>query len=164
MNPHTFPIRAFLPLPSPLVGEGQGGGDVSSTKTKNIGKDISILRAKKLRSNLTDAEKKLWYWLRCQNLQAASFRRQAPIGSYIVDFVCYEPRLIIELDGGQHASNQSYDAKRDAWLRGEGFAVLRFWNNEVIKNTGGVLETILNHITILKQPPLPNPPPQGGRE
>jgi len=70
------------------------------------------------------------------------FKRQKPIGRYVVDFVCLEDNLIIELDGGQHAENQEYDQERDAWLRGQGFTVLRFWNNELMNETGSVLERI----------------------
>jgi very-short-patch-repair endonuclease len=100
--------------------------------------------AKKLRKNLTDAEKYLWYVLRINNL-GVKFRRQAPIGNYIVDFVCYEKKLIIELDGGQHY--QSADDKvRDEWLRSQGFIILRFWNNEVVENRDAVVLKIIEHL------------------
>ncbi len=78
-------------------------------------------------------------------MEGLKFRRQQPIGSYIVDFVCFSKMLVIEVDGGQHAENEK-DKQRDAWLRGEGFKVLRFWNNEVLQNIEGVLETILRLI------------------
>ena len=154
--------RAF---PSPLVGEGQGGGELSTNEThRHIGPKLSVIRARDLRRNLTDVEKILWYWLRRKNIHNARFRKQAPLGKYIVDFVCYDPKLIIELDGGQHSLQHSYDKKRDAWLEGEGFEVMRFWNNEVVENVEGVLGAVMERLSALRVPPLPNPPPLGGRE
>ena len=100
--------------------------------------------ARGLRNNLTDAEKYLWYKLRCNNL-GAKFRRQGVIGCYIVDFVCYEKKLIIEVDGGQHMLN-SKDNKRDQWLNEQGFKVVRFWNNDVLGNRDGVLQRIIEHL------------------
>ena len=114
-----------------------------------------ILNARKLRNNLTEAEKYLWYVLRLKDL-GVKFRRQAVIGRYIVDFVCYERRLIVEVDGGQHADSE-YDKERDEWLRGQGFKILRFWNNDILENREGVLENIIEHL----QSPLPNPPHKG---
>ena len=83
------------------------------------------------------------------------------MGNYIVDFVCLEKKLIIELDGGQHSDQASYDAERDAWLRSQGFFVLRFWNNDVLKNLAAVTEKIFD---TLKSTPFLNPSPQGGRK
>jgi very-short-patch-repair endonuclease len=104
----------------------------------NVGKTNA---SRRLRRNATIAEQRLWYWLRSRSLYGAKFVRQEPIGPYIVDFVCREQRLIIEVDGGQHAENPR-DAVRDRWLRDHGYQVLRFWNNDVIGNTEGVLEAI----------------------
>ena len=112
-------------------------------------------KARKLRNNLTDAEKHLWYMLRVKNF-GVKFRRQAAIGHYIVDFVCYEKKLIIEVDGGQHSHNER-DKERDQWLRGQGFEVLRFWNHDVLMNRDGVLERIIERLNS----PLPNPPHKG---
>ncbi|MBX4205320.1 MAG: endonuclease domain-containing protein [Candidatus Doudnabacteria bacterium] len=98
-----------------------------------------------LRNNLTDAEKYLWYALRLKNL-GVKFRRQALIGKYVVDFVCFERKLVIEVDGGQHANNK-LDLIRDKWLQSQGFIVLRFWNNEVLENREGVLDKILCVLT-----------------
>jgi len=95
--------------------------------------------AKKLRKSLTEAERLLWSYLRNRQL-GVKFRRQEPIGRYIVDFVCFEKKLVVEVDGGQHGG--SYDDERDRWLNMQGFRVLRFWNNEVLKNIEGVLEVI----------------------
>ncbi|MFZ3209543.1 MAG: DUF559 domain-containing protein [Geobacteraceae bacterium] len=99
-------------------------------------------RARGLRNNCTDAERVLWRHLRSSQIEGVKFRRQQPIEDYIVDFVSFFPKLIIELDGGQHSRNQEYDEKRDTCLRKNGFNVLRFWNNEVNENIEGVLEVI----------------------
>lgn len=104
--------------------------------------------SRKLRKNLTEAEKYLWYMLRAENL-GVKFRHQTPIGNFIVDFVCYEKKIIIELDGGQHYESTN-DLVRDKWLKSEGFKVLRFWNNEVLENRDGVVLKIIEH---LKLPP-----------
>ena len=112
--------------------------------------------ARDLRNNLTEAEKYLWYVLRANNL-GVKFRRQAIIGRSIVDFVCFEKKLVVEVDGGQHAGNQN-DQVRDQWLNGQGFKVLRFWNDDVIKNREGVLQRIIENLS----PSLTLP--AGGRE
>ena len=91
-----------------------------------------ICRARELRRNLTDAERALWQVLRNRQVSGYRFRRQAPIGPYVVDFVCFEIRLVIEVDGGQHIERADYDEGRTAWLEGAGFRVIRFWNNEVL--------------------------------
>ena len=98
-------------------------------------------RARDLRKHSTDAERHLWYHLRASRL-GFKFKRQVPIGTYIVDFVCIEKRLIIELDGGQHMDNQIYDTKRTDWLMTHEFKVLRFWNNDIFQQTGSVLKVI----------------------
>ncbi len=95
-----------------------------------------------LRNNATPAERRLWQYLRNRQLNGNRFRRQHPIGPYIVDFVCLEKRLIIELDGNQHGIEATKDVERDSWLSAQGFRVLRFWNHEVLKNAEGVVETI----------------------
>ena len=98
--------------------------------------------AKEMRSDATDAQQRLWFYLRAHRLGSHKFKRQQPLGRYIVDFVCFEAACIVEADGGQHADNAAYDQTRDAWLRAEGFTVLRFWNNEVLTQTEAVLERI----------------------
>ncbi|MGA7426008.1 MAG: endonuclease domain-containing protein, partial [Rhodoplanes sp.] len=103
-------------------------------------------RARRLRRSSTDAELKLWRHLRSRTLCGFKFVRQEAIGPYIVDFVCRERRLIIEVDGGQHAID-ARDKGRDAFLRSQGYRVLRFWNNDVLTNTTGVLETIADALT-----------------
>jgi very-short-patch-repair endonuclease len=102
-----------------------------------------------LRNNPTEAEKILWRHLKSKQLNGLKFRRQRPIDNFIVDFVCLEKRLIIELDGGQHNEN-IHDRHRTEILESNGFLVLRFWNNEIFENIEGVLEAIINTV---------NPPP-----
>lgn len=101
--------------------------------------------ARELRNSSTDAERLLWRYLRNSQLEGVKFRRQQPIEAYIVDFVSLDKRIVIELDGGQHAENTEYDEQRDTCLRANGFVVLRFWNNDIIENSEGVLEVIRLH-------------------
>ena len=115
--------------------------------------------AKLLRSNLTVAEQRIWYYLRANRFLNLKFKRQKPIGAYIVDFVCVEQKLIIEVDGGQHAEDVAYDDRRKNFLRGEGYKVLRFWNNQVLEEIDSVLEAIRVKTT-LSTAPLP----QAGEE
>jgi very-short-patch-repair endonuclease len=110
-------------------------------------------RARRLRSALTDVEGMLWYRLRSRRLSGYKFVRQEPIGPYIVDFICRECRLIVEVDGGQHADSQR-DAVRDTWLADHNYRVLRFWNNDVSRNLAGVLETIAS--ALAETPPHPD--------
>jgi very-short-patch-repair endonuclease len=104
-------------------------------------------RAKELRNNPTEAERILWQHLRLRQFSGYKFRRQQPLGNYIVDFVCLGKRLVVEVDGGQHTSQHSYDERRDAWLQQQGFRVLRFWNNEVLQNVEGVKGAIWQALT-----------------
>lgn len=98
-------------------------------------------RARQMRREPTDAERRMWRLLRDRRLGSFKFRRQEQLGRYIVDFVCFDRKLIVEVDGSQHADN-AYDAERDAWLRSRGFDVLRFWNNDVVTNSSGVQSMI----------------------
>ena len=108
-------------------------------------------RSRALRNATTPAECKLWSILRMRQIDGLKFRRQEPIGPYIVDFVCYEARLIVEVDGGQHAGpTADHDQRRDAWLAGQGFRVLRFWNVDVFESLEGVHDRI---VEALKRPP-----------
>ncbi len=104
--------------------------------------------ARSLRANQTEAEALLWRRLRDRQLAGAKFRRQVPIGPYVADFVCYASKLVVELDGGQHAENVEADTTRTAWLEDRGFRVLRFWNHDVLANPDGVLERILEALRI----------------
>jgi len=110
-------------------------------------------RARKLREASTDAELRLWNRLRSRQLSGFKFVRQEPIGPFVVDFICREQRLIIEVDGGQHAADPR-DNRRDKWLTDHRYRVLRFWNNDVLGNIGGVLETIVSALEV-EAPPHP---------
>ncbi|SUS06050.1 conserved hypothetical protein [uncultured Defluviicoccus sp.] len=111
---------------------------------------------------MTEAERKLWAKLRSRSLSGAKFRRQVPIGSFVADFASIEVGLAIEIDGGQHASAATADAARSAVLAAAGFRVLRFWNNEVLVNTDGVLATIARVLDECRDNPHPDPLPQAG--
>jgi len=131
--------------PSPLGGRGWGEGA------------SQLEHAKFLRSNQTEAEERLWYYLRAHRFMGLKFKRQKPIGPYIVDFVCMEYRLLIEADGGQHGGEEG--ARRDEWFQRQGFTVLRFWNNEILGQTETVLERIRQVVSALS----PSPSPASGR-
>lgn len=103
---------------------------------------MTLTHAKDLRGRMTDAEQCLWHHLRAHRFLGLKFRRQKPMGHYIVDFVCLERFLIIELDGGQHQLQANADAVRDRYFQERGFHVLRFWNHEVLGDTEAVLERI----------------------
>jgi adenine-specific DNA-methyltransferase len=120
---------------------------------------MSINRARALRKGMTDAERLLWRHLRNREVDGCKFRRQHPVGPFIVDFVCIEKWLIIELDGGQHAFSSTKDEKRTRFLESKGYRVLRFWNNDVLKETEAVLITIQQALFN----PSPRPSPHTGR-
>jgi very-short-patch-repair endonuclease len=107
-----------------------------------------------MRSNPTEAERRLWAMLRDQRMPVFKFRRQVVIDPYIADFVCLERRLIIEADGSQHAEND-YDVRRDAFLRSQGFSILRFWNNDVLHKASGVFEIIYAALSAPHPPTAP---------
>ena len=120
---------------------------------------MSLSHAKTLRGTMTDAERRLWYRRRAHRFDGHKFKRQVPIGPYVVDLACLGRKLIIEVDGGQHADNAN-DKVRDDYLGDEGFAILRFWNNDVLQNTDGVLEMIHSALKTpspgsLRAPPSP---------
>ena len=119
-------------------------------------------RARALRRTVTEAEKRLWSRLRQAQL-GVSFRRQHPIPPYFADFACIEARLVIEADGGQH-NLPGADVRRDAALRKAGWHVLRFWNNDILENTDGVIETIADFLRRGAPPPQPSPASGGGRD
>jgi very-short-patch-repair endonuclease len=118
--------------------------------------------ARRLRCHQTDAEIRLWYLLRSRRFRAHKFRRQHPIGPFIVDFVCIDRHLVIEVDGGQHLDQAAADHDRDSYLGTKGFRVLRLWNNAVLGDTQAVLEAIA---ALLDAPALtPGPAPSGAGE
>lgn len=110
--------------------------------------------ARKLRKSMTKEENRLWYFLRAGRLERYKFRRQEPIGNYIVDYVCFEKKMIVECDGGHHLKSDN-DQRRDLYFHQRGYRVLRFWNNEILNNIDGVLEVILG---VLKNATLPLTP------
>jgi len=162
------------PQPSPVSGEGeythanplpQHGGGLGRGKRhpglsavdekptyKYRTKTNTLKRARQLRTQLTDAEQRLWKHLRRRQLQGRYFRKQCPIGPYIADFACLEAKLIVELDGGQHADSAT-DGKRDAWFSAHGYRTLRFWNNDVLQNTEGVITIITEALGQLETTP-----------
>jgi very-short-patch-repair endonuclease len=164
------------PTPPPLKGGGAKRGDRSSSvpppsagegqprSGRERGRKLVLReRAKQMRSQPTPAEHRLWQLLRAKRLSGYRFKRQLAIDHYIADFVCLQRRLIVEADGGQHSENKA-DARRDAYLKAQGFRILRFWNNDIFSNEEGVLTSILGAL----QAPLParlrraSPPPLKG--
>jgi very-short-patch-repair endonuclease len=103
-------------------------------------------RARTLRQNMTEAERRVWQVLRSQQMKGFKFRRQVPIGRYIADFVCHEARLIVEIDGGQHERSSPREAERTGFLQNQGYRIVRFWNNEVLANLEGVHQTITDEL------------------
>jgi len=114
-------------------------------------------KARVLRRSQTDAERELWFQLRNRRLDGYKFRRQHPIGPFIVDFVCEECRLIVELDGGQHSSQVHADNTRTVLLESRGYRVVRFWNNEVLSETQSVLKVIIDLLKCDLPSPRPSP-------
>jgi very-short-patch-repair endonuclease len=113
-------------------------------------------RARTLRRTFTDAELRLWQLSRGRYLKQSKFRRQHPPGPYVVDFLCIEQRLVIEVDGGQHQVQKSYDSKRTDDLEAAGYRVLRFWNNDVLLKTDDVMQVIHEALLVSPHPtPLP---------
>ena len=122
---------------------------------------LMIHRARQLRRDVTEAEKRLWHRIRRRKLDGQRFRRQVPLGGYIADFACLASCVIIELDGGQHAEddNEALDAERTAWLEREGYLVLRFWNSQVLTEIDSVTETIYNALVLRRGSDPDRPPP-----
>jgi very-short-patch-repair endonuclease len=143
-----MPNRSEDKSPPPLRGRARVGGKRPLTT-----------RARSLRSSATIAERQLWKVLRRHQLGGFQFRRQQPIGPYVVDFFCASAKLVIEIDGGQHAdpSAEMRDQRRTRWLRSHGYRVLRFWNNEVLQNMEGVWQIISDAVPMSDPPPRPSP-------
>ncbi|HEV7491849.1 MAG TPA: endonuclease domain-containing protein [Rhodanobacteraceae bacterium] len=146
------PFDDALPSPLPLAGEGRVREILRMPALSST--------ARALRTNSSDAERCLWRFVRNRQLGGYRFRRQMPMGHYIVDFVCLRARLVVELDGGQHADRQLEDLERTRHLARAGFRVLRFWNNEMLRETEAVLESILG--ALRQACPHPSPLPQAG--
>ena len=155
------------PLPDPLPQGERGTGTASplageegarrAAVGRRGGKHDLLPLAKRMRREPTEAETRLWSILRAGRMDGAKFKRQEQIGDYIVDFVCFAERLIVEADGSQHVENDA-DQARDAWLKSQGFRILRFWNNDILRDVDAVGEAIYAAL----RPPLPNPSPARG--
>ena len=139
--------------PSPLAGEGQA----SRSDARERGREFRK-HAKAMRHAPTPAEHRLWQILRAKRFAGFKFKRQLIVDHYIADFACLDRRLIVEADGGHHAEAVS-DIRRDAYLKAQGFRILRFWNNEIFDNEEGMTQRIFEAL----QSPLPNPSPAEGR-
>ena len=129
-------VASFISLPC----EGRGGPGRGCVTWK------IWTKARSLRNTATDAEQTLWRHLRGRQLQGLKFRRQYPIAGYIADFACVEAKLVIELDGGQHADRESYDAERTRKMETNGYRVLRFWNDDGLSRTTEVLDDIIRQL------------------
>ena len=171
----TLKQQAASEITPPLRGSRQTKGASPQARRWGVIRrgytQRTLTTAQTLRRNRTDAEGLLWHYLRNNQLDGHRFRRQHPIGPYIVDFACLTRKVLIELDGSQHAERQADDKKRDAFLRAQGYRVLRFWNNEIFQNCFGVLERIYEAVTENPPPQPPAPdgltaptPPQGGSD
>lgn len=156
---------------APLSPRGRGVGGEGANHISPPPPALLRQRARDMRHEPTPQEHQLWQNLRAKRFAGYKFRRQQPIGRYIVDFVCFAERLIVELDGGQHADAAAYDAERDGWLQSQGFRVLRFWNNEWAQHTAAVLDAIwaalqaspaVSDADAAAPSPLPNPHPDPG--
>ena len=112
-----------------------------------------------LRNGMSDAERRLWAGLRAERL-GVTFRRQHPLGPYVLDFACLDPKLVIKVDGSQHFEQVEYDNERDRWLATHGYVVLRFWAHETLSNTAGVLSRIAEALA-QRLAPTPTLPPRG---
>ncbi len=158
-GPSPYPLpkgerESFITL-SPIRGEGRVRGQVQEHLRRY---------ARRLRRDQTDAERKLWSRLRDRRLYGARFRRQHPIGPFIADFCCTTAKLIVELDGGQHALQKRSDAERTTFLAGQGYRVIRFWDNEALTNTEDVLLRIIEALGAKGLSPSPCPLPRGERD
>ena len=137
--------RVRKKTPSPLAGEGGEGGS-----------SRGLTLARKLRAEMTDAERKVWSLLRRKQLAGFRFRRQVPLGPFVADFACHSARLVIEVDGGQHGVRVDHDEHRTKWLQRFGWRVLRSWNGDVLREPENVIEMI--RLALIESPP---PPPAG---
>lgn len=152
--------------PSPLVGEGFSPRSCASEALRKAhgGKgegdqSPGVARARSLRQRMTNAERKVWHLLRDRRFAAAKFRRQVPLGPYVADFLSYDTRIVVEVDGGQHAGSAS-DQVRDDWFRGQGFEVVRFWNSDVLTNLEGVFTRLA--MVVEERTPHPSRRRSGG--
>ena len=145
---HVACVADPHPNPLPQAGEGEdlSAADVTyplSRLRERVGVRADAKeKARELRGRMTEAESLLWLQFKGRRFQGLKFRRQRPLGPYILDFVCLEAGLVIEIDGGQHSDQQAYDLARTALIESQGLTVIRFWNHEVMNETPAVLEKI----------------------
>lgn len=161
---HALELLGYEALPkasSPCGRRLEEGAGNLPHYLSSAQQEQALEHAKTLRQDMTEMEKRLWSRLRDRQAVGHKFRRQQPIEQYIVDFVCFEERLIVELDGGQHSPEA--DAARTAYLQSQGFTILRFWNHEVLENMDGVMQAIVAQLGQVNSAPSPNPLPQGER-
>jgi very-short-patch-repair endonuclease len=130
-----------------------------------VGKNASMIapvtrKARKLRNTSTETEQRLWHYLRGKAVAGAKFRRQYPFGPYITDFACPELKLIVEADGGQHQGSE-HDNRRDTYCKAQGYVVLRYWDDQILRETEAVLEDIYRWVVMLQRSPSQPPPPVG---
>lgn len=137
----SLPLRGLV-ANSLAPRSGERGGVRGLVRNRDRSDQVAARRARAFRLLSTTAEHRLWQRLRSRQLAQAKFRRQAPVGPYIVDFICLDAGLVIEIDGSQHAENAGYDLQRTQFLERQGLRVIRFWNNEVLENLQGVLDRI----------------------
>jgi very-short-patch-repair endonuclease len=168
-------VGTASPLPSPrellrVVGRGKGWGASVAASQEPETIDARVPRARKLRRDMTDAEKKLWWHSATFANRSLALPPTSTIGPYFADFPCHERRLIIEVDGAQHSQPENVirDTERSIYLQSQGYRVLRFWNNDVLKNIDGVMEAIMTAMHQHEASPPPLPPPhrakmRGGR-
>src|SRR5271154_5177525 len=154
------PAPEARPLPKGEVLEGKCA-TLQRMRTKSPTDAVILDRARRMRREMTEAELKLWVVLRNRALVGAKFRRQTPIGNYIADFCCLDRRLIVELDGGQHAEQEASDASRTKFLQEQGFRVLRFWNAQVLTGLEFVVEEV--RVAIRENELAPSPVARGAR-
>src|SRR3990172_6893613 len=147
----SFPFKGKVGMGMGLVGMGMGR--MKGQTNRNI---LQNRLQRRLRNSMTDAERRLWQCLKQQQMGGFKFRRQHPFGDYVVDFVCLDAMIVIEVDGGQHMENPRLDAVRTASLNAAGFRVLRFWNNEILQNLEAVKVSIWR---ALHTPPPPRSSP-----
>ena len=156
-HPHPLAASQLIPLPWEREGGAQRRKG-EAVKAYDQARTGAVLRARQLRRDSTEAEKRLLRSLRAK-LPQFKWRHQMPVGPYFADLACFAERLIIELDGGQHAVAGTYDARRTAFLKAQGYRVIRFWNNDVIANVDGVLEVIADMLSSSPSQPAAGPLP-----
>ena len=163
-HPHPIPLppagegeKPAHAAAFPKVGEGEKPARAGSLSRVRERAGVRVQNARALRANGTDAEQTLWRHLRSRQLNGHKFRRQHPIGPYIADFACVEARLVVELDGGQHAQADAtkHDERRTQFLLAQGWHVLRFWNHEVLAEPAGVLQALAQALAHPHPRPLP---------